>query len=88
MDYFYNTYTYTMMEPVRLTLANILLERPNYQVIFCGHSLGGALAEHAALDSVLVGLTQIQEPNGSEFAGSPLLYTYGEPRIGNYFLSV
>ena len=45
MKYFYNTYKSTLMDPVRENLAT-LMEGPykGYKVVFCGHSLGGALA--------------------------------------------
>ena len=51
-------------------------------MIITGHSLGGAFAEHAALDAVLSGwVTWVKD-------SKPLLYTYGEPRIGNYQLAM
>ena len=44
MKYFYQTYTTTLMEPVRTNLASMGEGFGKYQLIFTGHSLGGALA--------------------------------------------
>lgn len=46
---------------------------PNYQVNLVGHSLGGAVAALAALELESLGY-------------SPLVTTFGEPRLGNYGL--
>lgn len=45
-----------------------------YSVIFTGHSLGGALAVHAAADGILSGVMEDREVE---------VYTYGQPRVGN-----
>jgi len=47
------------------------------QYIFVGHSLGGAMACIAAFDS-------IQEKLIAKAPGSPVLITFGQPRVGNY----
>ncbi|KAI9684700.1 MAG: hypothetical protein M1829_000075 [Trizodia sp. TS-e1964] len=48
---------------------------PDHQIIITGHSLGGALANLAAAEIRKAGIADAA------------LYTYGAPRIGNYFLS-
>jgi hypothetical protein len=47
---------------------------PDYQIVFTGHSLGGAVAQLAALELRL---------DGGPFEGAPQ-YNYGSPRVGNY----
>eukprot|EP00344_Euplotes_crassus_P011272 CAMPEP_0196997070 /NCGR_PEP_ID=MMETSP1380-20130617/2787_1 /TAXON_ID=5936 /ORGANISM="Euplotes crassus, Strain CT5" /LENGTH=315 /DNA_ID=CAMNT_0042413205 /DNA_START=37 /DNA_END=984 /DNA_ORIENTATION=+ len=49
-------------------------ENQNYDVIFTGHSLGGALTMHAAADAILSGLFT----NNNVY-----IYTFGQPRVGN-----
>ncbi|CAI2372409.1 unnamed protein product [Moneuplotes crassus] len=49
-------------------------EYENYDVIFTGHSLGGALAMHAAADAILSGFLK----NNYVY-----VYTFGQPRVGN-----
>jgi hypothetical protein len=51
-------------------------ENPGYQVIFTGHSLGGAMASILALNAVETGIIK-------KTATSPMLITYGQPRTGN-----
>jgi hypothetical protein len=46
----------------------------DYKVVFTGHSLGGALAVHAATDMLLEHIK-----SGTQMK----VYTYGQPRIGN-----
>lgn len=50
------------------------------QIIFTGHSLGGAIASIAALDLVQSNL--IKKSEGE--IPSPILITYGQPRTGNF----
>jgi len=45
-----------------------------YKMVFTGHSLGGALAIHAAMDMLLEEF--IPDENFK-------VYTYGQPRVGN-----
>lgn len=47
---------------------------PDYKLVFTGHSLGGALAVHAATDMFLENLR-----SGSNMK----VYTFGQPRVGN-----
>ena len=48
----------------------------DFKVVFTGHSLGGALTVHAAIDSMMNGL----DPSRMK------VYTFGQPRIGNKYL--
>lgn len=48
--------------------------KSGYTVVFTGHSLGGALALHAATDVYL---------SGDRSADKISLYTFGQPRVGN-----
>jgi hypothetical protein len=45
-----------------------------YRIIFTGHSLGGAIALHAAADAILEGIFKKHQV---------YIYTYGLPRVGN-----
>ena len=68
-------------------LKSLKLKYNDFTVAFTGHSLGGALAEHAALDCVKSGLISGTEADEVSFAGPSPVYTFGEPRIGNWYLS-
>lgn len=59
------------------TNINTIKNAAGYQVIFTGHSLGGAVATIMALNSVFLGKIN---PRQNE----PVLITYGQPRTGNY----
>ena len=48
---------------------------PDYDYVFTGHSLGGALCVHAAADSILSQWI----PETSKL----YIYDYGQPRVGN-----
>lgn len=50
------------------------VDRSNYKLVFTGHSLGGALAVHAATDMLL---ENIHPTNNMR------IYTLGQPRVGN-----
>jgi len=52
------------------------LQQTRYQLVFTGHSLGGALAGLAALD---VKINYLPEDRLSDIR----VYTYGQPRVGN-----
>ena len=48
------------------------------EVIFTGHSLGGAMVQHAAIDMVLNNYVTKDK--------SVKIYTFGQPRFANYYL--
>jgi len=58
-------------------LKELYAQKPSYQYIFVGHSLGGAIASIFAQDVVKDAV--IKKTNSS-----PLLITYGQPRTGNF----
>ncbi len=61
------------------TLKDISLHS-DYQFIFIGHSLGGAMASIAAFNSV-------HENYINKKNNNPVLITFGQPRTGNYYFS-
>lgn len=75
MKYFLDMYFY--LKPDLKRILNMAMEKSITQVVFVGHSLGGAMASIAAFDFTqdnLIPKTEI----------SPVLMTYGQPRAGNY----
>ena len=70
--YFYDAYK-ALRDDFVSNLAKFRDLYPTYTVFFTGHSLGGALATHAALDSALLGLVYPEET---------IIYTQGSPRVG------
>ena len=74
-DYFLTKYE-SIWEWFWTTLNLQLSLHKDYTVVFTGHSLGGALTVHAAIDSLLNGLE----------SSKIKVYTFGQPRIGNKFL--
>lgn len=73
--YFYYIYQ-EINEKIRGILKEIYKQYDDYQYIFTGHSLGGAMATIFSLDSVKY--NNLQKKNNS-----PVLITYGQPRTGN-----
>ncbi|KAI5686993.1 Lipase [Leishmania braziliensis] len=73
---FYASYL-SLQSQVRAAVSELVTKFPDYQVLVTGHSLGGALAVHAAVD--------LQEQFNSMWKpGKPVaLYTLGAPRVGN-----
>lgn len=70
---FYNAYS-NLRPQLQTALQALRAKYPNYEFLVTGHSLGGALADLAAVDSFSV--------FGS--GGNRLdLVTFGEPRVGN-----
>ncbi|KAG5469423.1 hypothetical protein LSCM1_02647 [Leishmania martiniquensis] len=62
---------------VKAAVTTLLSRHPGYQVLAAGHSLGGALAVHAAVDLQVL-LDSMAGPT------APVaLYTLGAPRVGN-----
>jgi predicted lipase len=60
---------------VQSNLKETVLKFPSYQIVFVGHSLGGAIATLAALDFSLV--------NARAFDDRISIYTFAQPRVGN-----
>lgn len=73
MDYFLQVYN-ALRSAFREVLSEVVKEYPHYQYIFTGHSLGGSLATIGATDTLESGL----------LPSVPKLFTFGEPRTGNY----
>lgn len=73
-DYFYNHYVNTLrpmfIERFTYGVGNF----SDYQFVFTGHSLGGALTTIAAFDAISSGLVAKEKT---------IMYTYGSPRVVN-----
>jgi hypothetical protein len=69
---YFSTHYAAFSDWLRSELKSIGLS--NYKTVFTGHSLGGAMAVHAATDIVYSGL---RSTNGIK------VYTFGQPRVGN-----
>jgi len=65
--------TYLAVQPQVLSLVkSYRAQYPDFPIMVTGHSLGGALAVHAALDlKMALGLSTMD------------VYTFGQPRVGN-----
>jgi hypothetical protein len=77
---FLNVYTSKIQQPLTTFFQTLLADgiRNNYKFIFIGHSFGGSIAVLAAFDLVESGIIKT---NSS--INSPLVYSYGQLRIGN-----
>jgi broad specificity phosphatase PhoE len=62
-----------MRNEIQATIDRLQNAQPNAQIVFIGHSLGGALAEFAAVDY------QNRKQNWDRIT----LYSFGQPRLGN-----
>ena len=76
MKYFAEIYFELEKKNFNGILKRILTPYAGYQVIFLGHSLGGAMASIMALDAVL-------SKSIVKTKTSPMILTYGQPRTGN-----
>ena len=74
LDYFYAHYVKAFRNDVLNKTQEITQKYPSYKLVFVGHSLGGALTIHAAADIILSGLANHTDV---------VVYTYGQPRVGN-----
>ncbi|KAK7201939.1 lipase precursor-like protein [Novymonas esmeraldas] len=63
----------------RSTVLRLASEYPTYQVVFTGHSLGGAMAVLAAADVQ----EQLNALDNASLVKPVSLYTFGAPRVGN-----
>lgn len=77
-EYFYWYYLEEFRKDLQVHLNKFVKQYPRYNVVFTGHSLGGALALHAAVDSILSEWIDKQKI---------LIYTFGQPRIGNRIIT-
>jgi len=73
--YFYDGYKNNLRSDMQTYLKKYYASYPSYQVVFTGHSLGGALCTHAALDAVMSGIVS---------SSKVMVYNFGSPRVGNY----
>ena len=73
-NFFFDHYNSDFRSDFLSNIQRYTKQHSGYSVIFTGHSLGGALAVHAAADAILSGLLT---------RNKVYLYTYGQPRVGN-----
>ena len=73
-EYAYGYYLQQFRDIYHKHLMEELEKRPDYKIIYAGHSLGGSFWVHAALDSIL---KEWIDPSRIT------IYTYGMPRVGN-----
>ena len=79
MEYFYKHYINGFRTQFVKDFKDALEHSNPTEIVFTGHSLGGSIVLHAALDMVLGGvLDQTKQ--------TIKIYTYGQPRISNYEL--
>lgn len=74
-NYFYSAYKDYLRNDFMTNIKAAIAKYPTYTFVFTGHSLGGALTTHAALDVVLSNLLP---------SSRVILYNYGSPRVGNF----
>lgn len=72
--FFYEHYRDEFMPYLNKKLKELCSELPGYDLYFTGHSLGGALATHAAADAYLSGISGKRKT---------FVYSFGAPRVGN-----
>jgi predicted lipase len=60
---------------IQSSLAKVVSRLPEYKIVFTGHSLGGAMAEIAAIDFHML--------TGARYDDRVSIYTFGQPRVGN-----
>ncbi|KXN68903.1 alpha/beta-hydrolase, partial [Conidiobolus coronatus NRRL 28638] len=70
----FNTMANYLYQQTQIALINAMRQFPNYQVVFTGHSLGGAIAEILAFKLAQNGVIRYENIN---------IYTYGQPKAGN-----
>mmetsp|Transcript_2098 Transcript_2098/g.1912 ORF Transcript_2098/g.1912 Transcript_2098/m.1912 type:complete len:235 (-) Transcript_2098:380-1084(-) len=75
MSFFYSAYKDNLRSDFLSNLEDYINEYSGYTVVITGHSLGAALATHAALDIVLSGYVD---------SSNIIFYNYGCPRVGTY----
>lgn len=75
VEYFYWYYLNNFRQDFQKALHTYIKDHPKSRVVFTGHSLGGAMSVHAAVDAVLSGWIKRSQM---------LVYTFGQPRVGNH----
>ncbi len=75
MEYEKNLYS-LFKDDLEKTLEKLFVKFRNYQFIFTGHSLGAVMAAISVVNSIKYGGLKPLD-------NSPMLITYGQPRIGN-----
>uniref|UniRef100_A0A7E4VFD6 Lipase_3 domain-containing protein n=1 Tax=Panagrellus redivivus TaxID=6233 RepID=A0A7E4VFD6_PANRE len=73
-EYFYDGYNATWQGSLKNSFLNTTNAYPSYTIWVTGHSLGGAFATLAASEIVSFGYAS---------AGNVILYTFGQPRVGD-----
>jgi hypothetical protein len=90
MNSLYNVIYEQLYKDVSLALNKDNKNDNNMQIIFTGHSLGGAMASIAALDLVENKIidSKMEKENSNDNNDkeilTPVLITYGQPRTGNF----
>jgi hypothetical protein len=74
IEYFYWYYLHQFRSDLETAIQKYASYYSDYRIVFTGHSLGGAMTVHAAVDSIL---SKWVDPS------RVAVYTYGQPRVGN-----
>jgi hypothetical protein len=77
-EYFFLKYKNNLRNDFLGRIRQLVKQYPDYSYFFTGHSLGGALTTHAALDVALLNIVDKERIH---------LYTFGCPRVGDYNLA-
>ena len=72
--YFYEVFL-LIWQDLKSEVYQLISQHPSYKIWVTGHSLGGAMA---SLASTLIAY------NGKTTKNNSILYTFGQPRVGNY----
>ena len=88
-DYFYKHYTNDFRDEFFEVMKSLYSDSKysEYGIIFTGHSLGAAMAFHTVGDFVLSGIDSqgpIKDMVKSSSKPYVQVYTFGQPRVGNY----
>lgn len=74
IEYFFWHYMNDFRSDFEEAFKKYVKDHPKSRVVFTGHSLGGAMTVHAAIDTILSGWIDPKQV---------VVYTYGQPRVGN-----
>ena len=74
VDYFYWYYVHQFRDDFEEAINYYSKYYSEYRIVFTGHSLGGAMTVHAAIDAILSGWIS---------SDRVAVYTFGQPRVGN-----